>query len=79
MPGMMDTILNLGINDQVATGLIKITNDPRFVCDAYRRFISMYADVVDGLDRQEFEKVLTQIKEKKQAKFDTDLDAKDMF
>ncbi len=79
MPGMMDTILNLGINDQVATSLIKLTNNPRFVCDSYRRFIEMYADVVDGLDRNEFEKILSEIKEKKQAQFDTDLDANAMF
>ena len=79
MPGMMDTILNLGINDNVATGLIKLTNDPRFVCDAYRRFICMYADVVDGLDRLKFEEILTEIKENKQAKFDTDLDANAMY
>lgn len=79
MPGMMDTILNLGINDNVATGLIKETKDPRFVCDAYRRFITMYADVVDGLDRLEFENILTSVKEKKQVKSDTELDANDMF
>ena len=79
MPGMMDTILNLGINDNVATGLIKLTNDPRFVCDSYRRFIGMYADVVDGLDRQEFENLLSKIKESKGAKLDTDLDANAMF
>ena len=79
MPGMMDTILNLGINDNVATGLIKLTNDPRFVCDTYRRFIGMYADVVDGLDRQEFETLLTKIKESKNVKLDTELDANAMF
>ena len=79
MPGMMDTILNLGINDNVATGLIKLTNDPRFVCDSYRRFIGMYADVVDGLDRQEFENLLTKIKESKGVKLDNELDANAMF
>ena len=79
MPGMMDTILNLGINDNVATGLIKLTNDPRFVCDSYRRFIGMYADVVDGLDRQEFENLLTKIKTEKGVKLDTELDANAMF
>ena len=79
MPGMMDTILNLGINDNVASGLIKLTNDPRFVCDSYRRFIGMYADVVDGLDRQEFEKLLTKIKTEKGVKLDTELDANAMF
>lgn len=79
MPGMMDTILNLGINDNVATGLIKLTNDPRFVCDSYRRLISMYADVVDGLDRQKFESLLDQIKKEKNVKLDTELDANAMF
>ena len=79
MPGMMDTILNLGINDNVATGLIKLTNDPRFVCDSYRRFIGMYADVVDGLDRQEFENLLTNIKQQKGVKLDSELDANSMF
>ena len=79
MPGMMDTILNLGINDDVATGLIKLTNDPRFVCDSYRRFIGMYADVVDGLDRQEFENLLTKIKQQKGVKLDSELDANGMF
>ena len=49
MPGMMDTILNLGINDNVATGLIKLTNDPRFVCDSYRRFIGMYHSTKDKI------------------------------
>lgn len=79
MPGMMDTILNLGINDNVATGLIKLTNDPRFVCDSYRRFIGMYSDVVDGLDRQEFENLLTKIKQEKGVKLDNELDANGMF
>ena len=79
MPGMMDTILNLGINDNVATGLIKLTNDPRFVCDSYRRFIEMYSDVVEGLDRNEFEKLLTKIKQQKGVKLDSELDANAMF
>ncbi len=79
MPGMMDTILNLGINDDVATGLIKLTNDPRFVCDSYRRFIGMYADVVDGLDRQQFENLLSKIKQEKGVKLDNELDANGMF
>ena len=79
MPGMMDTILNLGINDTVASGIIKITGDARFACDSYRRFISMYADVVNGYDKDEFEKLLTQIKQEKNAKLDTDLDANAMF
>ncbi|MBP3921137.1 MAG: pyruvate, phosphate dikinase [Bacilli bacterium] len=79
MPGMMDTILNLGINDTVATGLIKVTNDPRFVCDAYRRFISMYADVVNGYDKNAFENLFSKIKNEKGAVQDTDLDANGMF
>ncbi len=79
MPGMMDTILNLGINDNVASGLIKLTNDPRFVCDSYRRFIGMYADVVDELDRNKFEEVLTKVKESKGVKLDNELDANGMF
>ena len=79
MPGMMDTILNLGINDNVASGLIKLTNDPRFVCDSYRRFIGMFADVVDELDRNKFEEILTQVKESKGVKLDNELDANGMF
>ena len=79
MPGMMDTILNLGINDNVASGLIKLTNDPRFVCDSYRRFIGMYADVVDELDRNKFEDILTKVKESKGVKLDNELDANGMF
>ena len=79
MPGMMDTILNLGINDNVASGLIKLTNDPRFVCDSYRRFIEMYADVVDELDRDKFEEILTSVKEKNNVKLDNELDANGMF
>lgn len=79
MPGMMDTILNLGINDNVASGLIKLTNDPRFVCDSYRRFIGMYADVVDELDRNQFEETLTSVKESKGVKLDNELDANGMF
>jgi len=79
MPGMMDTILNLGINDSVASGIIKITGDARFACDSYRRFIAMYADVVNGYDKDEFENLLTAIKQEKKAKLDTDLDANAMF
>ncbi len=79
MPGMMDTILNLGINDDVASGLIKLTNDPRFVCDSYRRFIGMYADVVDELDRDKFEDILSNVKEKNGVKLDHELDANGMF
>ena len=55
MPGMMDTILNLGLNDAVAAGLVKLSGDPRFVYDAYRRFVTMYGDVVLGIKREKFE------------------------
>jgi len=54
MPGMMDTVLNLGMNDEVADGLVKLTGDERFVWDAYRRFIMMFGDVVKGIDRELF-------------------------
>src|SRR5579859_2431799 len=58
MPGMMDTILNLGLNDATVAGLGKKTNNPRFALDAYRRFITMYSDVVLGLERHAFEEML---------------------
>lgn len=78
MPGMMDTILNLGLNDVVVEGLAKLTNNPRFAYDSYRRFIMMFSDVVMGIDRNKFEHLLDEMKEKKGAKHDTDLDADDM-
>src|SRR5881628_2319075 len=58
MPGMMDTILNLGLNDEIAEGLAKATKNPRFAFDAYRRFISMYANVVLDVDKEHFEDLL---------------------
>jgi len=64
MPGMMDTVLNLGMNDAVAGGLTKLTKDERFVLDAYRRFVTMFANVVMGADRKEFDKVYDVWKEK---------------
>ena len=78
MPGMMDTVLNLGMNDEVAEGFSKITNNKRFVYDSYRRFIGMFADVVKGYPKSSFERRLDEIKEAKGAKFDTDLTADDM-
>ncbi len=78
MPGMMDTVLNIGMNDEVVAGLISKTNNPRFVYDSYRRLIQMYADVVMGYPRSSFEEVLDKYKEKKNVSFDTDLDANDM-
>ena len=78
MPGMMDTILNLGLNDNVVEGLYKITNNKRFAYDSYRRFIQMFADVVKGYPKSSFERLLDEIKNEKRAKFDTDLNAEDM-
>ncbi len=78
MPGMMDTILNLGLNDVSVEGLAKQTNNPRFAYDSYRRFIQMFSDVVMGLDKAKFERVLDDIKEKKGVKLDTELDASDL-
>ncbi len=62
MPGMMDTVLNLGMNDDVAEGMVKLSGDERFVYDAYRRFIMMFANVVKGRDRELFEEALTEVK-----------------
>src|SRR5919199_806321 len=77
MPGMMDTVLNLGLNDESVEGLAKLTNNPRFALDAYRRFISMYSDVVLGLPHAAFEEALEIAKEDKGVHLDTDLDAAD--
>src|SRR5438105_3098262 len=65
MPGMMDTILNLGINDQVVEGLAQLTSNPRFAWDAYRRFIQMYGNVVEGIEKSDFEHILESQKNKK--------------
>lgn len=78
MPGMMDTILNLGLNDQVVEGLAKLTNNPRFAYDSYRRFIQMFSDVVMEVDKPKFEKILDAVKHEQGAKFDTDLTADDL-
>ena len=78
MPGMMDTILNLGLNDEVATSFAKECQNERFVYDSYRRFIQMYADVVKGYPKSAFERYLDEYKDKKHVHFDTDLDAEDM-
>jgi len=78
MPGMMDTILNLGLNDEVVEGLSKLTQNPRFAYDSYRRFIMMFSDVVMGIDRLKFEKLMDAIKEEKGVTSDTDLDAGDL-
>jgi pyruvate,orthophosphate dikinase len=78
MPGMMDTILNLGLNDIVVEGLAKRTNNPRFAFDAYRRFIQMFGDVVMDVAHSEFEKILEKRKETKGVEYDTELDAADL-
>ena len=78
MPGMMDTILNLGLNDVAVEGFAKKTGNPRFAYDSYRRFIQMFSDVVMEIPKSKFERVLDEIKEKKGVHFDTELDANDL-
>jgi len=79
MPGMMDTVLNLGLNDVVAKGFAEATNNPRFVYDSYRRFIQMFADVVMGFPKSSFERLFDKIKEDKKVEFDTELSAEDLM
>ncbi len=78
MPGMMDTVLNLGLNDKAVAGLAAQSGNERFAKDAYRRFINMYGDVVMGLEHAKFENALTAVKRAKGVEEDTDLDAKDL-
>ncbi|MCL1927888.1 MAG: pyruvate, phosphate dikinase [Treponema sp.] len=78
MPGMMDTILNLGMNDKSVQGLAGKTGNPRFAWDAYRRFIQMYGDVVMGVPHEAFEHALSSAKKAKKVELDTALDAKDL-
>ena len=78
MPGMMDTILNLGLNDVVVEGLAKLTNNPRFAYDSYRRFIHMFSDVVMGIEKNKFERILEEMKHNKGVELDTELDANDL-
>ncbi len=78
MPGMMDTVLNLGLNDDTINGLIAKTNNERFAWDSYRRFIQMFGDVVMGVGHGQFEEAIQKIKNKKKAKYDTDLTAADL-
>ena len=77
MPGMMDTVLNLGLNDQTVEGLARRSGDRRFAYDTYRRFIQMYADVVLGLDHELFEEILENFKNLKGLEYDTELSAED--
>jgi pyruvate,orthophosphate dikinase len=78
MPGMMDTILNLGLNDEAVAGLAKSTENERFAFDSYRRLIQMYGEVVDGIDGHRFEQALTDLKAARGAKQDVDLTAADL-
>src|SRR4030042_4620649 len=74
MPGMMDTILNLGLNNETLEGLIQITLDGRFAYDAYRRFIQLFGKISLGVEEKDFDQILNNTKERVRAKEDTDLD-----
>ncbi|HUV72397.1 MAG TPA: pyruvate, phosphate dikinase, partial [Clostridia bacterium] len=78
MPGMMDTVLNLGLNDKIVVGLARKTNNEWFAYDSYRRFLYTFGDVVLGLGKESFEEILSQKKEEVAAKLDTDLSVKDI-
>ena len=78
MPGMMDTVLNLGLNDVSVVGLAKLTENPRFAYDCYRRFIQMYSDVVVGVGKNFFEKVIDELKKEKGIVQDTEFTAEDL-
>lgn len=78
MPGMMDTILNLGLNDVAVEAMASLTNNPRFAYDSYRRFIQMFSDVVMGIEKRLFENKIDEMKEAKGVTVDTDLDADDL-
>ncbi|MEJ2012207.1 MAG: pyruvate, phosphate dikinase [Anaerolineales bacterium] len=77
MPGMMDTVLNLGMNDETAQGMVELTGDPRFVYDAYRRLVQMFGSVVLGVDDEAFEEPLEAFKKKQGYKLDTEMTADD--
>ena len=78
MPGMMDTILNLGLNDVAVEGLAKLTDNPRFAYDCYRRFIQMYSDVVTGIGKKHFETIIDDLKMARGIKADSDLTTEDL-
>lgn len=78
MPGMMDTILNLGLNDTSVVALSEATQNERFAYDSYRRFIQMFSDVAMGVPKYKFENILDKVKESKGYKFDTDLNVEDL-
>ena len=77
MPGMMDTILNLGLNEKVVAGMVEKTGNARFVWDSYRRFIQMYSNVVENIEHEKFEHVINEVKSKKGIKEDTQMKAED--
>ena len=78
MPGMMDTILNLGLTDEVVVGFAKLTNNPRFAYDSYRRFIQMFSDVVMEISKKKFEEIIDEMKEERHIKLDTEFTAEDL-
>jgi len=78
MPGMMDTILNLGLNDEAVEGLAQSTGNARFAYDSYRRLIQMYGDVVEGVDAHRFEQALSDLKSERGVQQDVELDANDL-
>ncbi|MCQ2545069.1 MAG: pyruvate, phosphate dikinase, partial [Clostridia bacterium] len=78
MPGMMDTILNLGLTDESVEGLAALTENPRFAYDSYRRFMQMFGDVVMGISKSKYDAIFDGQKEKKGVKFDTELDTEDL-
>ena len=78
MPGMMDTILNLGLNDEAVEVVAKQTNNPRFAYDSYRRFVQMFSDVVMGVEKRLFENIIDEMKEARGVHYDTELTADDL-
>ncbi|HCS74338.1 MAG TPA: pyruvate, phosphate dikinase, partial [Clostridiales bacterium] len=78
MPGMMDTILNLGLNDVAVQGLAKLTGNEKFAYDSYRRFIQMFSDVVMEIDKSKFDEIMTRVKKENNAALDTDLTAENL-
>lgn len=78
MPGMMDTVLNLGLNDESVQGVAELTGNERFAYDSYRRFIQMFSDVAIGIEKRKFENILEEVKEAKGVEYDTDLNAEDL-
>ncbi|MEJ2570024.1 MAG: PEP/pyruvate-binding domain-containing protein [Anaerolineales bacterium] len=77
MPGMMDTVLNIGLNDETAAGMIELTKDPRFVYDSYRRLVQMFGTVVMGVSDEPFEEVITEYRKKRGVETDAELSAED--